>query len=348
MTKRIVVDTAKLETRYGIVFMGRDNRAPMYYDSPERHIGLVFDAQPGLVTTQNSGILSLFTTYVDPEVIEIYVRPTKAAELYGETKKGTWVSDTIAFIQAERTGSVSSYGDFSNDAMSDANIDFPQRQSYHYQTNARWGEREIARAAEAKIDLANWKQRSVALSIEKYQNFAYLFGIAGLQNYGGTNDPFLPAPIAPSSNWFTQTDPTVIFGDVLRLVQQAIAQGNGLVDTNTRFKLGLSPGNQSNFSRTNQFNYNVNDQIAKNFPNLSMVTVPEFAINGGGNVSGGTEFMQLIAEIPEGGKTVEAAFTEKMRSHAMIVKGSSWEQKKSAGTWGVIFYRPVLVASMLG
>ena len=137
-------------------------------------------------------------------------------------------------------------------------------------------------------------------------------------------------------------------GDMLRLVQKAIAQGNGLVDTNTTFRMGISPGNNSNFSKTNQYNYNVNDQIKKNFPNLSIVTVPEFAIAGGGNVSGGSELVQLIAEIPEGGKTVEGAFTEKLRAHAMVVLTSSWEQKKSAGSWGVIFYRPVLVASMLG
>lgn len=340
---RLAVDTAKLENSYGIVFMGR--QGTMYYDSPEK---LAFDAQPTLVTTQNAGIPSLFTTYVDPNVIEILVRPTKAAELYGERKVGTWVTDTTMFIQAERTGEVVSYGDFNQDGMSDANLEFPQRQSYHYQTNTRWGEREIARAAEAKVDLANWKQRSSALAIEKFQNFAYLYGIAGLQNYGGTNDPFLPAPIAPSQNWYTVTDPTVIFGDLLRLVQKAIAQGNGLVSTTTKFRLGISPGNESNFSKTNQFNYNVNDQIKKNFPNLSIVTVPEFAVNGGGAVAGGTEFVQLIAEIPEGGKTVEAAFTEKQRAHAMVVKTSSWEQKKSAGTWGVVYYRPVLVASMLG
>lgn len=350
---RIAVDHAKLEASYGIHFMGR--QGAMQYANDKELMKLALDAvmafdaapQPGLVSQPNSGILSLFTTYVDPTVIEILVRPTKAAELYGETKKGTWVSDTIAFIQAERTGEVTSYGDFNQDGVSDANIDFPQRQSYHYQTNTRWGEREIARAAEAKVDLANWKQKGAALAIEKYQNFAYLYGIAGLQNYGGTNDPFLPAPIAPTASWFG-ADPTLIFGDMLRLVQKAIAQGNGLVSTQTKFKLGISPGNNSNFSNTNEFNYNVNDQIAKNFPNLTIVTVPEFAINGGGGVAGGTEFMQLIAEIPEGGKTCEAAFTEKMRAHAVVVKTSSWEQKKSAGTWGVVIYRPVMVASMLG
>lgn len=347
MDPLIAVDVADLERRYGIVFMGRSGNPMRYGSIAMDQVLLALDAQPGLVSTPNAGILSLFTTVVEPNVIEVLVRPTKAAELYGERKVGTWVSDTVAFIQAERTGEVGSYGDFSQDAMADANIEFPQRQSYHYQTNIRYGAREIARAAEAKVDLANWKQRGAALAIEKYQNFTYLKGVAGLQNYGGMNDPYLPAPIAPSESWFTETDPTVIFGDILRLVQQAIAQGNGLIDTNTNFRMGISPGNNSNFSKTNQFNYNVNDQIKKNFPNLTIVTIPEFALDGGGGM-GGTEFVQLIAEIPEGGKTVEAAFTEKMRQHAMVVKTSSWEQKKSAGTWGVVFYRPVLVASMLG
>ena len=74
------------------------------------------DAQPALITAANAGIPSLFTTYVDPAIIEVLVSPTKAAELYGETKKGTWVSDTAMFIMAERTGEVSSYGDFSRTA----------------------------------------------------------------------------------------------------------------------------------------------------------------------------------------------------------------------------------------
>lgn len=341
---RIALDHADLGRRYGIHFMRSlaEEATGMQLMETDR----AFDAQPTLVTAVNSGIPSLFTTYVDPKVIEILVRPTKAADLYGETKKGTWVSDTAMFLVAERTGEVSSYGDFSQDGMAGANLNFPQRQSYHYQTNTRWGERELARAAEAKVDWANQVNMGSVLALNKFQNFAYLYGIAGLQNYGGTNDPSLPPPIAPTANWFT-TDAATVYGDVLRLVQEIIAQGNGLVDAETAYTMGISPGNVTNLNKTNQFNVNVFDQIKKNFPNLSIVTVPEFAINGGGN-AGGTELLQLIAKNVEGQATCEAAFTEKMRSHAMVVKTSSWEQKKSQGTWGVIFYRPVFVASMLG
>jgi hypothetical protein len=338
------IDLADLGRRYGVHVMRALNdevRALelMSYDS-------AFDAQPQLVTAVNAGIPSLFTTYVDPKIIEILVRPTKAAELYGETKKGTWVSDTAMFLLAERTGEVASYGDFSQDGMSNANVNFPQRQSYHYQTNTRWGERELARAAEAKIDWANQVNMGSVLALNKFQNLTYLFGVANLQCYGGTNDPALPAPIAPTSSWYG-ADAAVIYADVLRLVQEMIGQGNGLVDAETNYTMGISPDNVTNFNNTNQFNVNVFDQIKKNFPNLKIVTVPEFAINGGGRV-GGTELVQLIADNVEGQRTVESAFTEKMRAHAMVVKTSSWEQKKSQGTWGTVIYRPAFFAQMLG
>jgi len=55
----------------------------------------------------------------------------------------------------------------------------------------------------------------------------------------------------------------------------------------------------------------------------------------------------LIADSVEGQKSVEAAFTEKMRAHAMITLDSSWRQKKSQGTWGTIFYAPIFVASII-
>lgn len=341
---RIALDQRDLGRRWGVHFMaslGTEAKGLQLMDTEH-----AFDAQPTLVTTANAGILSLFTTYVDPKIIEILVSPMKAAELYGEVKKGDWVTDTAAFPVAERTGVVSSYGDYSQDGMSDADVNWPQRQSYHYQTNTRWGEREMARMGEAKIDWANQKNMASVLTLNKYQNQIYLYGVANLQLYGGTNDPNLPAPIAPTVNFFTATADQ-IFTDILRLVQQAVKQGNGLIDGSTVFKLGISPANEINLDKTNQYNVNVKDQIKKNF-NITLVTVPEFAINGGGGANGGTELLQLIPDSIEGQKVCEVAFTEKMRAHAIVTKASSWEQKKSQGAFGFIGYQPVFISQMLG
>ena len=342
---RIALDHKLLASDWGIHFMkglAQEATGLKFMDH-----SVAWDAQPGLVTAANAGVPSLFTTFVDPKIIEVAVAPTKAAELYGETKKGTWIDDTALFLMAERTGETASYDDFSQDGVSNTNINYPQRQSYHYQTNTRWGERQVERAAASKIDWANQVNMGSVLALKKQENYFYLYGVAGLQSYGGTNDPSLPAPIAPTSSWFGASA-SVIYGDVLRLVQQLIAQYNGLIDVEHPMTMGISPGNKTNFNNTNLYNVNVMTQLLTNFPNMKFVTVPEFAINGGGNVAAGLELVQLIAGPVEGQNTCESAFTEKMRSHAIVAKTTSWEQKKSQGTWGTIIYRPVGIASMYG
>ncbi len=301
---------------------------------------LAMDAQPGLITSANAGIPSMLTTFVDPRVIDVLVSPMKAAMIVPEVQKGSWVTETAMFLMVENEGQVSSYGDFSNNGEVDINFNFPQRQSYHYQTFTQYGERQIARAGEAKIDYVSKLNISSALILNKFQNQSYLFGISGLQNYGLTNDPALPAPIAPTATWAADAA-DVIFSDVVRIVKQAVSQSNGLIDAEVKAKLVLSPGNALNLNKTNQYNVNVEDQIKKNFPNITIVTVPEYATLAG-------ELVQLIVDELEGQETADVGFTEKMRAHAIVVDTSSFKQKKSQGTWGAIIFRPFLITQMLG
>jgi hypothetical protein len=338
---KIAIDQARLAKDWGIHFMAKPGSAPLRLQAMDRD--QAWDAQPALETTANAGILSLFTTYVDPKIIKILVTPMKAAELYGERKLGDWTEDTAAFPMAERTGTTTAYGDFNEGGVSGANVQWPFRQSFHYQTFTKWGQRELERNAKAKIDWANQVNEGSVLALSKFQNTSYLFGIAGLQNYGGVNDPSLPASIAVTTTWSAATA-DVIYGDVLRLVTDMVTRSGGLVDADSAYTLGISPGNAMNLNKTNQYNVNVKTQIATNFPNLKIVTLPEFNTQG----SGGTELVQLIADSVEGQRTVETAFTEKMRAHAMITLDSSWRQKKSQGTWGTVFYAPVFVSSMYG
>lgn len=338
---KIAFDQAALARRYGVHFMAGLNLEATGVKLIDRD--LAFDAQPALVTAANSGIPALFTTFVDPSIIETVLEPLNAVELYGETKKGSWISDTAMFITAERAGYVSSYGDFSQAGRVSANVNYPQRQSYHYQTFVEYGEREIEREAEGRVEWVNQLNMSALRVLLQFQNDSYLFGVAGLQNYGGVNDPALSAPIAPTSAWNSVTDPLIIFGDILRLVQALVTQSNGILNAKSEFRLGISTTNALNLNKTNQFNYNVEDQVKKNFPNLKFVTVPQFS-----NPTGAGELIQLFALKMKGHAVVEAAFTEKMRSHAVVTKASSWEQKKSQGTWGTIWYYPVMCAQMVG
>ena len=49
----------------------------------------------------------------------------------------------------------------------------------------------------ARIDWANRQRIASVLTLNKFQNKSYFFGIEGLANYGLLNDPSLSAPIAP-------------------------------------------------------------------------------------------------------------------------------------------------------
>lgn len=323
-----------LARRAGIVFMTGNN--PVELNSQARS-QIAMDASPS-ITTPNAGVPALFTTYVDPKVIEVLVEPMKMATIFGETKKGDWTSSAVQFQVIESTGEVSSYGDFNENATSDANVNYPVRQPCHYQTIVRIGERELAIAGQAGLDWASRKQIAAALTLNKFQNKSYIYGIDGLQNYGLLNDPSL-LPSITDTPWSAK-DSQGIYDSVQKLFRQLVKQTGGLIDRSTAMTLIVSPAMDAELTKTNQYNVNVSDQIAKNFPNLKVVTVPEYSTMAG-------EIVQLIVDDYEGQPTVDLGFTEKMRVHPLIQAKSGFEQKRSQGTLGAVVYRPLFIASML-
>jgi hypothetical protein len=311
-----------------------------------RSTRLAMDAQPSLVTQSNAGIPSYLTVYVDPKLIEVLVSPMKAAVVVGnEVKKGDWLMDTAVFPVVESTGETSSYGDYSENGRAGVNTNFPQRQSYHYQVITNWGERELERAGLAKIDWANRTNIASVLTLNKFQNLTYFFGVAGLQNYGLLNAPALPASIDPINQsgaiLWADKDALEVYADIQALFAQLQTQANGLVDLETKMTLAMSPVSQVSLTKATQFNVNVMTLLKTNFPNMRIETAPEYATASG-------NLLQLFPDDLEGQRTVDVAFTEKLRAHPVKVELSSFKQKKSQGTWGAIIYRPILIASMIG
>lgn len=337
-----LAEIAMLRARYGIAFDGA-----LGYLERDSMGGIAMDAQPALVTISNAGIPAFLTNYMDPEMIRVLVTPNKAAEIYGETKKGDWTTKSTQFPIVESTGEVSSYGDYNNNGSVGANINWEPRQSYHFQTITQWGEQELEMYGLGKIDHAANLNIASAMAIEKFRNKTYFFGVAGLTNYGWLNDPALFTPIAPAATgtasgtlWSTK-DGAAIYGDIQALYAKLVAQTKGLIDRMTPMTLALSPDMEVNFTKTNQYNVNVTDQLKKNFPNLTVKTAVEFATTGG-------QLVQLIVDKIENQDTGYCSFTEKMRAHPVIAGLSSWMQKKSSGTWGAIIRMPMNIAQLLG
>lgn len=309
-------------------------------------INLAMDAQPSLITVSNSGIPSYLANYIDPDLIEVLIAPNKAAAILGEKKKGDWTTMTATFPVIESTGETSSYGDYSNNGSTNANANFPQRQSYHYQTMTQWGERELEMAGLAKIDWASQLNIASAKVLNKFQNKTYFYGVAGLQNYGLLNDPNLSAALTPitkaagGTSWANGTA-NEIFSDVQKMFAQLQAQSLGQIEADAKMVLAVHPTSAVYLTNTNQYNVNVYDILKKNFPNIRFETAVEY-------LSGSTYSAQLIAEEVDGQQTGYCAFTEKMRAHGIIRAESSFKQKKSQGTWGSVILMPLAITTMSG
>jgi len=329
-------------------------------DEFRKDFALAMDAMPALMTDPNSAIPAYLTTMVDPTVLEIVFAPSKAAKIAGETKKGTWLDDTAMFPTVEHTGEVSSYGDFNTNGRAGANTTWPQRQSYLFQTVKEYGERELERADLARINWASQIDKAAATVSAKFQNLTYFYGVAGLQNYGLLNDPGLSASLTPATKvaggvkWVNagqiNASANEVYADIQALFIKLVAQTAGLVDKESKLILAMSPTSDVALTATNSFNVNVYDLLKKNFPNIRFETAVQYGALSASNPQGvsGGELVQLIAEEIEGEKSVECAFNEKMRAHAVIKDMSSYKQKVTGGSWGAIVRRPMAFAQMLG
>ncbi len=323
--------------------------------------GLALDALPALTTTPNSAVPAFLTTMMDPKVFKVLFSPNNATKILGEVRKGTWLDETIMFPTAEHTGEVSSYGDFNENGRTGVNTEWPQRQAYLFQTIKEYGDREVERAGLAKINWISEIDVASATVINKFANFAYFFGVQGLQNYGLLNDPALTAAISPGPKanggvkWFSalgvlNATANEIYNDIQSLYFQLVIQSGGLIQQDSKLVLAMSPTSAVALTATNGFNVNVTDLLKKNFPNIRVETAVQYGQTSAVNTQGvsGGNLVQLFAEEVEGQEAGYCAFNEKMYAQPIVRQLSSYRQKVVGGVWGSVLRQPFCVSSMLG
>jgi hypothetical protein len=149
--------------------------------------------------------------------------------------------------------------------------------------------------------------------------------------------------VAGGTSWQNAL-PTEIYADVQTMYSQIVGNAKGTggnVDRDTPMTLAVSPTTDTYIVNTNSFGLQAAGMIKSGFPNLKIKTAVQYQ-------SGTTYSAQLIVDEMEGQRTAECAFSEMMRAHRVIPATSSFRQKKSAGAWGTIIYRPMAIASMAG
>lgn len=337
-----------LEADWGIHLAQDAEFMPAEY---RRNFNLALDAQPTLVTTANSGIPGWLAAYVDPEAVRIVQTPNKGAEILGETKTGDWTTETATFMVVENTGEVAPYGDWNNNGRSDANVDWVNRSSYLFQTVVQYGDLQVDRAGLARLNWVGEVQTSAAATLAKFQDFTYHYGVAGMACYGMLNEPNLPAALTPATkaaggtkwvnNGVVVGTANEIYSDLQALVLDLVGRTSGVIQKTDAFKLVMPPQSDVALMQTNQFGISVIDLLQKNFPNLTVVTDPRHA-TASGNV------VQLWADRFNGTQVATCAFNEKLRDHQIVRMLSSYAQKKTSGTFGVVVKAPIAMSQMLG
>lgn len=329
--------------QYGIIFdTGSPIRGILANDSIDQ---LANDA--AMVTAANSGVPVEFTSYIDPMVIPILTATRGAREIFGEAKKGDWTTSYARFQTSEITGEVEAYTDYGQGGASDVNPTFPVRTQYIYQTNIRYGDREVDVASRARLQLAADKQRAAATVIDIASNKFALYGVAGLEIYGLLNDPNLPAAVSPLPNANTKTlwtekSTKEIYEDVLYLFGKMADRGAGHIDANTELVLATSPATQVQLGKATDFNISARQMLETYFPKIRFVALPELA-----TATSGTSIL-LVAPTIEGLPTAQIGFSEKFRAMRLIPESSSFHQKFVGSSYGTIIYRPFAIGKMTG
>ena len=141
----------------------------------------------------------MLTTAIDPDVIRVVFAPLQIAKILGgERKAGDWLEETRIFPVVEETGEVSSYDDFSNNGRAGHQLQLPAvpvlpLPDLHRLRRAGDGTR--------RPDADQLRRRTDGAAsglLNRFGNLAYAFGIAGLQNYGIINNPYLSAYLPPA------------------------------------------------------------------------------------------------------------------------------------------------------
>lgn len=304
---------------------------------------LAYDA--AMVTKPNSGVPVEFTSYLDPRVIEILTGPRNSREIFAEVKKGDWTTSYARFEVDEITGAVEAYTDYGNAGMADVNPTYPVRQQYVFQTNIRYGDRELDYAAKARLQLAARKQRAAATTIDIAQNKYNLLGVENMEIYGLLNEPNRPPVIPPgtvkSGNTWNLKTTKEIYADYLLLFQNLAKNSLGHIRNDSDLILVTSPSSAVELGKATDYNVSVMDMIKRYTPNIKFAQLPELENSKSNTVL-------LICRSINGEPTGEFGFSEKMRAMRLVPETSSFKQKFVGTSYGCILYRPFAVATMTG
>jgi hypothetical protein len=286
-----------------------------------------------------------------PGLVRIVTGPRTIDLITGLTVKGDWEDEEVIQGVLELTGLSVPYGDFTNIPFSSWNLGHERRTIVRFEEGLIVGRLEEARAAKIGVDSAATKREAAALALDIQRNRVGFYGYnngAG-RTYGLLNDPALPAySNLPNGDWATATYLEIV-ADIRSWMAGLRTQSNALIDPNTTpLTMVLASDAVDYLGVTSEFGNSVMDWLTKTYPNVRILSTPEFNdANGGANV--GYLYADRVDDnSTDGGQVFQQIVPVKLRLLGVEQNAKNYIEDYTNATAGVMLTRPWAVARRSG
>ena len=291
-----------------------------------------------------------------PGFVPVITAARKIDELIGIQTTGSWEDEQIVQGIQEDIGTANPYSDAGNIPLSDWNVNFAHRTVVRFEMGMNVGLLEEARAARIRISTAADKRNSAARALDIQRNRVGMYGFndgTGL-TYGILNDPGLPAyqGVAAGVGGYLWSQKT--FLEIITDIRTALAglQINSLdtIDVQkTPITMAVAMSVYQYLTVINTLgSVTVRQWLAENYPNLRIVSVPEFV---GANSSANVAYF-FAEKVDDGGSDGGATFIQvvpsKFQALGVEKRAKSYVEDYANATAGVMCKRPYAVYRITG
>ncbi len=275
------------------------------------------------VTTSSAGVPVQFLQEFLQGVVHILTTARRGDVLAPVMTVGDWSDEEIVMTILEHLGQPGLYKDHGDIPIAAWNATYERRTVVRFELGAQMSKLDEERSSKAGFDSMSEKRAAVALAFEILRNEIFFYGFNGGNNrtYGILNDLNLPAFVTLANGaggdttWASKTVAERVT-DIVTAVSTLRAQSGSQVDPESMsLKLAIAASvkdlmNESDSSFANGMT--VNEWLSKNYPNITVESIPEFD-----GADGGENVFYLYPETVEGsgtdgGQTVIQAVPSKM------------------------------------
>lgn len=289
-----------------------------------------------------------------PDFIKVVTAPRLIDELIGVATVGDWETEEVVQGILEMTGTAQPYTDRGNVVMASSNFNAERRTVVRFESGLEVGQLEEARSAAMRVSLASEKRNAAALALEIRRNSVGFYGYndgAG-RTYGLLNDPNLPAYVSVptysgATLWSAKTYLQLV-SDLRTIFEALRVKSKGLINPEggDKITLALPVASIGYLGVVSDYGNSVRDWLAKTYPGVRVIAVPELdGANGGSNA--GYLYAETFSAAGSGNTFLQAV-PARVRALGVEKRIKSYAEASGNATAGVFCRYPVAVYRFTG